>query len=140
MRKNPLSDFLGATFSVRRLIILTGVLCVLFANKSDATTPSGGCTTTMVLTYQFGAPARWVARIDPFATQAFQLDVIYDPARCELVQNVGTGGIIYKFPFSQTTLPDLSQPGRVSDIAGSTGAVQGTPGDSDIFELVFLDL
>jgi autotransporter-associated beta strand protein len=142
MSNTPLWHFPGAKFSLRQLIILSGVLCVLVTNRSDATTPSGGCTTTMVLTYQFGAPARWVARMDPLATQAFQLDFTFDPARAQLVETAGTGGIIYKFPFNQTTPPDISQlgNGRILDIAGSAGAVQGTPGDSDIFELVFLDL
>ena len=95
--------------------------------------------TTMVLSYAY-TPPRWVARCDPLNVQGFQLDFMFDPARAHLDQTVGINGIIYKFPFMQTTPPNFGELpfGLIQDIAAGTSTT--SPGDVDIFELVFLDL
>ena len=95
----------------------------------------------MSLTYVNGVQ-KWVMRIDPLNVKSFQLDVIFDPSRCQLDQSGGTTGVIYKFPFAQgATPPDFTQlsSGRLQDIAGSTTG-DTLPGDVDIFELTFTDL
>src|SRR3989442_13502462 len=118
--------------ALRLSLIITGLVCA-FPTVSDAAKAGGGTTTTMVLSYAY-SPPRWVARIDPLNVQGFQLDVMFDPARAHLDQTVGLNGIIYKFPFNQTTPPDLTNlgSGRLQDVAGSTANT--SPGDVDIFE------
>jgi autotransporter-associated beta strand protein len=111
-----------------------------FPTTSHAAKAGGGTTTTASLTYVNGVK-KWVMRIDPLNVQSFQLDIMFDPARCQLDQSVGLNGIIYKSPFNQgATPPDFSQlsSGRLQDVAGSTANT--SPGDVDIFELVFIDL
>ncbi len=114
-------------------------LSVVFPAISYAAKAGGGTTTTAVLTYVNGVQ-KWVMRIDPLNVQGFQLDITFDPARCQLDQSVGLNGILYKVPFNQTTSPDFTalSSGRLQDVAGSTQTT--SPGDVDIFELVFIDL
>jgi autotransporter-associated beta strand protein len=120
-------------------LIIAG-LCAAFPAVSEAMTATGGTTTTCTLTYVNGVK-KWVMRIDPLNVQSFQLDIIFDPARAQLDQAVGLNGVVYKFPFSQSaTSPDFTQvaSGRLQDVAGTTSNT--SPGDVDIFELVFIDL
>jgi autotransporter-associated beta strand protein len=125
--------------ALRLSLIITGLVCA-FPTVTDAAKAGGGTTTTMVLTYAYGAPPRWVARIDPLNVRGFQLDINFNPDRAVLDQTVGQNGIIYKIPFVQGPVPpDFSMlaQGFIKDIAGS--AMKTSPGDVDIFELVFLD-
>ena len=110
-----------------------------FPATSSAAKAGGGTTTTACLTYVNGVK-KWVMRIDPLNVQSFQLDITFDPARCQLDQSAGLNGIIYKSPFNETKSPDFSQlsSGHLLDVAGSTAST--SPGDVDIFELVFIDL
>ncbi len=114
-------------------------LSAAFPAIGYAAKAGGGTTTTATLTYVNGVQ-KWVMRIDPFNVQGFQLDVAFDPARCQLDQSVGVNGIVYKNPFTQTTSSDFSRlsQGLLQDVAGSTPST--SPGDVDIFELVFIDL
>ena len=96
--------------------------------------------TTMVLSYAY-SPPRWVARCDPLNVQGFQLDFMFDPSRAHLDQTVGMNGVLYKFPFVQGPVPPNFGElpfGLIQDIAAGTSTT--SPGDVDIFELVFLDL
>ena len=123
--------------ALRFSLILAG-LTVAFPVVSEAAKVGGGTTTTMVLTYVNGVK-KWVCRIDPLNVQGFQLDFQWDPNRVQLDTSVGLGGVIYKNPFNQTSAPILDMAGGfLRDIAGSTLAT--SPGDVDIFELVFIDL
>jgi autotransporter-associated beta strand protein len=125
--------------SALRFCLIIAGLCSVFPAVSDAAKAGGGTTTTATLTYVNGVQ-KWVMRIDPLNVRSFQLDIVFDPARCQLDQPGGTTGVIYKFPFNQTTPPDLTglSSGRLQDVAGSTSNT--SPGDVDIFELVFTDL
>ena len=58
-----------------------------FPATSHAAKAGGGTTTTACLTYVNGVQ-KWVMRIDPLNVQGFQLDVMFDPARCQLDQSV----------------------------------------------------
>jgi autotransporter-associated beta strand protein len=142
MRK-PMHSFwhsFSPKFALRLSLLLTGLVCA-FPTANDAAKAGGGTTTTMVLTYAYGAPPRWVARIDPLEVQAFQLDFMFNPDRAQLVQSVGENGVIFKFPFNQGPVPpDFTGlgMGRLLDVSGNTAAT--SPGDVDIFELVFIDL
>ena len=96
--------------------------------------------TTMVLSYAY-SPPRWVARCDPLNVQGFQLDFMFDPSRAHLDQTVGMNGVLHKFPFVQGPVPPNFGElpfGLIQDIAAGTSTT--SPGDADIFELVFLDL
>ena len=119
------------------LCLIIGALWAAFPTVSEAAKAGGGTTTTMTLTYVNGVQ-KWVMRIDPLNVQSFQLDVMFDPNRCQLDQAVGTNGVIYKFPFSQGPIAPILSTGRVEDIQGTTATT--SPGDVDIFELVFTDL
>ena len=113
--------------SVLRFCVLV-CLCASFPALSDAAKPGGGTTTTMVLTYTYGAPARWVARVDPLNVKAFQLTVMFDDSR------VFPPTLIPKNPFTNAMLTPV--PGGVQ-ITASTPVT--SPGDVDVFELVFVD-
>lgn len=125
--------------SILWLFVITAGLVGAFPAVSEAAKAGGGTTTTCVLTYVNGVK-KWVMRIDPLNVQSFQLDVMFDPSRVQLDQSVGLNGIVYKFPFNQATSPDLSQlnQGHLQHVAGNTANT--SPGDVDIFELVFIDL
>ena len=103
------------------------------SSQGAAATPDGSTFTTATCSYVNGVK-RWVYRVDPPEVQSFQLTVTYDPLRARLNT---TAGLLFKFPFA----------GNVVQGAGSlviSGALpQGqptTPGDVDIFELIFDDL
>ena len=102
-------------------------------SQGAAATPDGSTFTTATCSYVNGVK-RWVYRVDPPEVESFQLTVTYDPLRARLNT---TAGLLFKFPFV----------GNVVQNAGSlviSGALpQGqptTPGDVDIFELIFDDL
>ena len=82
----------------------------------------------MVLTYTYGAPPRWVARIDPLNVKAFQLTVMFDDTR------VFPPTLVTKNPFMNAVLTPVA--GGVQ-VTASTPVT--SPGDVDIFELVFID-
>src|SRR5947209_8130127 len=105
--------------SALRFSIIIAGLSTAFPAVSDAAKIGGGVTTTCTLTYVNGVK-KWVMRIDPLNVQAFQLDIMFDPARAELDQSIGLNGIVYIFPFNQTTPPDTSQlaAGLLQDVAG----------------------
>lgn len=135
---NPFRHRFSPKPALRLLLIITGSLFV-FPTVSHAVLPTGKTTTTCVLTYVNGVQ-KWVMRIDPLGVQSFQLDIMFDPARCQLDQTVGINGIVYKAPFNQTSAPDFTQlgAGLIKDVAGNTATT--SPGDVDIFELTFIDL
>ena len=134
----PSWHILSPKSALRLSLIITGLLCA-FPTVSEAARAGGGTTTTMVLSYAY-SPPRWIARCDPLNVRGFQLDVMFDPARAHLDQTVGMKGIIYKFPFMQTTPPNFGELGfgLLQDVAGGTSTT--SPGDVDIFELQFIDL
>ncbi len=110
----------------RLVLIAIGLSCTIPA-ISNAALCGGGTTTTMVLTYTYGSPPRWVARIDPPNVKGFQLTILFDSNRVMLPT------LIPKSPFNVQIMP-------VSGGVQVTGNTLVTsPGDVDIFELVFID-
>ena len=104
-------------------------------SASQATSATGGTYTTSTCTY-YGTTKLWTFRTDPREVQAFQLTVTFDPFRARLHDNLA-GGLSFKQPFNGVI--DVSRAAAgILVLSGDTAAV--TPGDVDIFELVFDDL
>ena len=123
--------------STLRLCIITVGLCASFPTVSDAARVGGGTTTTMVLTYTYGAPPRWVARIDPPAgpgaelkVTAYKLSLSYNSTQMTFES------LTQKFPFSATLV--MPSPPGVINVTGMTSDLSMTSfKDVDIFELTF---
>jgi autotransporter-associated beta strand protein len=124
---------------VLRLGLVIAALSAPFPTTSNAAKAGGGTTTTASLTYVNGQQ-KWVMRIDPEQVQSGTLSIQFDPARCSLDTTVGLGGVIYKNPFNQTTSTNFSQLGSGLILNISFSTMSTSPGDVDIYELVFNDL
>ena len=100
-----------------------------------AASPDPSTYTTATCSYVNGVK-RWVYRVDPPEVQSFSFTVTFDPARAQLNNTVGG---LFKQPF--TGVIDASQGAagtlRISGMVPSAGV---TPGDVDVFELIFDDL
>ena len=128
---------LFSTRSVLRVCIVIVTLGASFPAVIEAAKPGGGTCTTMVLTYTYGAPARWVARVDPQTTKSFQLSVMFDNTKLEIATNDPgtTTGVKPKVPFA-FSVPPVVNGGVVTIKCDSTNVDLG-PGDADVFEIVF---
>ncbi|MEA3187847.1 MAG: fibronectin-binding autotransporter adhesin, partial [Chthoniobacter sp.] len=105
---------------------------------SHATRADGSTYSTCVLTYVNGVK-KWVMRIDPLDVESFQLEISFDPTRAALDTTYGSGGAIFKNPFTgQIKLSGSALSTGRLQLSGTTGQVSA--GDVDIFELRFTDL
>ena len=93
----------------------------------------------MVLTYTYGAPARWVARVDPLNTKAFQLSVLFDDTKLEVATNdPGTiNGVKFKNPFTLSQNVTVDGATGVVTVTASNNNVAISSGDVDVFEILF---
>ncbi len=125
------------TRQLAALALLCPSLLVLSPSSSQgaAATPDGSTFTTATCSYVNGVK-RWVYRVDPPEVQAFQLTVSFDANRARFNS---AAGVLFKQPF--TGFIDSSQSGTGKlVISGSTPTGQVTPGDVDLFEIIFDDL
>ncbi len=123
--------------SLAVLALLGPGLFVLTSSTSHgaAASPDPSTYTTATCSYVNGVK-RWVYRVDPPEVQAFSFTVTFDPARAQF--NNLAGGL-FKQPFSGVVDASQGAAGTLR-ISGSTTIGQVTPGDVDIFELIFDDL
>ncbi len=133
MCKNPPSPGLVRQPILARPILPPLLVCmgliVLAPDCGHAATATGGTKTTMSLSYSTGT-ATWVMRVDPPEVEAFQLHFQVDDAEINL-SNI----------MSNIREPFLSA-GYVIELVGNTFQISGsagtfTPGDVDIFEVIF---
>ena len=99
-----------------------------------AASPDPSTYTTATCSYVNGVK-RWVYRVDPPEVQAFSFTVTFNAARAQLNT---TAGVLFKQPF--TGVVDASQGAAgVLRISGSVPVAGVTPGDVDVFEIIFDD-
>ena len=119
------------------LALLCPSLLALSSSSSQgaAASPDPSTFTTATCSYVNGVK-RWVYRVDPPEVQAFRFTVTFDASRARFNT---AAGVLFKQPF--TGVVDSSQGAAgILLISGSTPVGQVTPGDVDLFEIVFDDL
>ena len=131
---------LSSARSIRRFCIVGIVsFCAYFPGITDAVKPGGGTCTTMVLTYTYGAPARWVARVDPLNTKQFQLSVAFDRNQLEVATTDPNtiNGVKFKNPFTLSQSVNVNAATGVVTVGANNSNVAISSGDVDVFEVVF---
>ena len=104
-------------------------------SQGAAASPDPSTFTTASCSYVNGVK-RWVFRVDPPEVQAFRLTVAFDPARAQFNT---AAGVLFKQPFTGVVDAGQAAAGLLV-ISGSTPIGSVTPGDVDLFEIIFDDL